>query len=186
MKKFLAILCALAMVLSFSVVAMAETEVTFDDFNTDLYDEDSGMWVTFNDTFEFLRPDWMEAYEITDDLAESNVVYMAGDENGEYLVYVTFFTEDELEGMLSGDVDADTIIAYLVEAGYEDAELVICNDIGTVVYSDTENDQLSMWIPYRDQDETDLFVITFTPASDEDFGPYILNMAATLSLVVEE
>ncbi len=83
MKKLVALLMSLVMLMSVSAVAFA-TEVTFDESTLTI---ECG-WMEFEDGFMYLIPSSWEEAEITDEQAESGIYFaMAGTEGATYVMY---------------------------------------------------------------------------------------------------
>lgn len=159
MKKLLALLLCLIMGLSMSAAVAEEVstiEMVFD-----------GVWVQFEDGFEFYLPaEWVE-YELTEEQNAQGIFYAAGSADGTDLATVSW---QPLEKETTIE-EAQTILAGV----YADAKLVQVNDVGLVAYSDTVNNILNCVA--MDATEPGMYIFSFYPGDDEAFQ----NLAALIA-----
>ena len=174
MKKLIAILCIAAMLFSFSACAFAEAAtkeyVTFSAENVDesLYD---GHWVELSELIDMYLPtDWIGADITEDDVADGLYCLIA---NPDMSAYVSLVIADADTVAEWGVTNMDELAALFVESGYEDAEVIIINDITTVVYTDTDNDTCDIMISLDDGSIAD---ISLYPNSDETMTDSFVNM----------
>ena len=174
MKKLIAILCIAAMLFSFSACASADAAtkeyVTFSAENVDesLYD---GHWVELCELIDMYLPtDWVEIELTEDDIDAGLYCIMANTDMTAYVSIVIADADTVAEWNVS---TMDELAALFVESGYEDAEVIIINDITTVVYTDTDNDSCDIMIGL---DNGGIVDISLYPNSDETMTDSFVNM----------
>ncbi len=127
-------------------------------FTEDMADYD-GAWIMFEDGFKIYLPsDWTQ-FDITDQLAEQGVLYLAGDASGSPYVKVAYLE--------NGDIDSiETLKESLEEAGFSVDKVYNFNGIRGIVYGSTEQ-QIS-GVMFFHPDTTDyLFSVVGYPADKE-------------------
>ena len=153
MKKILALVLALMMALSLSSVLAEATPV---ETVEQLYE---GVWVQFEDGFEFYVPaDWVQ-YETTVEMNAQGIFYMCGTADASYMCSLAW-----------KPLEAETTIeeAYAaMQANYPGANLVDVNGIGIIAYIDAENGLLNCIA--MDAAEPGMYMFAFSPADDEEF-----------------
>lgn len=166
MKKFLVLL--LCLLVSFSMFsAVAETALgTATDVEPIemLFD---GVWVKFEDGFEFYLPsNWVE-YELTQEDYAGGIFYAAGSEDGTYSALIGWsaleaeMTIEELQAALAGV--------------YPDADVVEVNGVALLAFTDTETNLITCIA--MDGTEPGYYMFAFSPADDENFQ----NLAALIA-----
>ena len=175
MKKLIAILMTIAMLCSVSVSAFAATTTEVEEIT----------WADVADTAAEVDPDaafvqiadwnlcmWLPSIFSEQELTDEDI------ENG-YISYLTL--EDESAAvaitMEAVECDLETLQEGALEAGIEEAEVLMINGIKMLVYTDEENDIINAVC--QDEDDVELW-FTFWPASDEGFEAVAYLMIASL------
>ena len=167
MKKLLALI--LCLMLAFSAVGVfaeeAVTEETAAEPIEMLFD---GVWVRFEDGFEFYLPsNWVE-YEVTEEYNAKGLFYAAGSEDMSYAC-VLGWSPMEYDMTIS---ELQTVMA----TKYPDAEAVEVNGVGLVTYVDPENNMLTCLA--LDATEPGFYMFAFSPADDAEFR-YMASLIAS-------
>lgn len=158
MKKILALVLALAMVLA-CVPAMAQSI-------EDLYD---GVWVQFDGGFEVYMPsDWLEV-ELTEEDAAEGFFYSACSADQSVLMMMAW-------APLETQVTLEEL--YEIVAANQPAELLSVNGIGLICAGDFENGTLY----FMGLDGVDLgyYTFLFAPVANEETKAYAAAIAASL------
>lgn len=164
MKKFLALILCLLMALSMTAAVAEEAPAVLAE---ELYE---GVWVQFEDGFEFYLPaGWVE-YELTTEANAMGLFYAAGSEDGVYLCTLGW---QPLEAEVTIE-KAQTLLA----ASYPTATLTDVNGVGMVYYMDEANNTLNFVA--LDGAEPGFYVFAFTPGNDEDFQVLAALIASTI------
>ena len=150
MKKLLALLLCLLM--GFSMTSAFAAEPVGAEL---LYE---GVWVPFEDGFEFYLPaDWV-SYEVDEEMLLSGIAYIAGPEDGSMLATVGWMA-------LEQDMTIEEAQAVLA-VNYPDAAIVEVNGVGLIGYLDAANDTMNCVA--LDNTEPGAYIFSFTPGSNED------------------
>ena len=161
MRKILALVLCLLMALSLSS-AVAETAAPEEMFD--------GVWVQFEDGFEFYIPaNWVQ-FECTEEMLAGGIFFMAGTEDGSYLCTVSWRAleqEATIEQALEG-----------LSTVYPDAAIYEVNGVNIITYVDAESNLLNCVA--LDAAEPGLYIFNFYPAEDEEFQ--LLASAITASI----
>ena len=171
MKKILSLVLCLMML--FTGFAFAE-EAT-DEMPATAEEAYEGVWVQFEDGFELYLPaEWVEI-EVTEEMLEGGIFYVAASPDGAYTCQLAW-TALEAETAIE-DLQAELAVAY------PDATLMVVNEIPMIVYSDAENDMLAAVA--MDAAEPGVYMFCFTPASDADYmvlAGYIISSIRTFDV----
>ncbi len=163
MKKTLAIIIALMMVLP--IAALAEeaqeaytVEITFD-----------GSYVPFEeDGFQIYLPNEWVVYEITPEWEAQGIFFASGSEDGSQVMMLSSFAGEGYE------------YADLVEEMstlYTGVQLITINDIGFVTYDIDESNSSGM-VALNENGNAYNFV--FTPADDADYMALAMQIMASI------
>ena len=165
MKKLLALVMALIMLLSSAAVA---EEIVYEQF----FD---GTWVQFEDGFEIYLPsEWLEL-EVTDEMLEGGIFYAVMSPDGAYTCQMIW-------SALDAEYTYEEALAE-VDAIYPGAELLEVNGIGLICFADAENDILGF--AALDGAEPGLYMFFFTPMADENLQLLASVIASSLRLIEE-
>lgn len=163
MKKFLALILSLMMVLSLGI-ASAETaqhpaEVVYE-----------GAWVRFEDGFEIYLPaEWYE-YECTEEMNANGIFYMAGTEDMSYSCTLGWTP-------LEVDCTIEELHAEVVKV-HPEAVVMDVSGVGLIFYVDAENGLLNYVA--LDATEPGAYLFAFSPANDEVFQVQSAIIASTI------
>ena len=166
MKKVLVLLLVLMMACSmFSAVAenalAGASEV---DPIEMLFD---GVWVKFEDGFEFYLPsNWVE-YELTQEDHANGIFYAAGSEDGTYSALIGW-------SALEAEMTIEELQVALEDV-YPDADVVEVNDVALLAFIDAETNLITCIA--MDGTEPGYYMFAFSPADDENFQ----NLAALIA-----
>ena len=176
MKKFLAAVLVMCMVFSVCAYADTKTELVFDE---DLYD---GMYLTVCEVMDMYLPtdwyDYTEAYSeaLTDD--DMPVGAVVGNEDQTQLLVVSYITAENVTEQL-GVSSLEELKEAFEADDYTDVELIVVNEIDmlTCVIAEKYGDARSVFIP---DSNGGVYVLSFYPASDEDFAAIADNIVASI------
>jgi len=164
MKKLLALILSLMMALS---LTSALAEATPVETVEQLYE---GVWVRFEDGFEFYVPaGWVE-FETTAEMNAQGVFYMCGTEDASYMCLLGWKALEEASTV------EDMYAAMLTQ--YPEANLVDVNGVGIIAYIDAANGLLNCIA--MDAAEPGIYMFSFTPADDEEFQLLASCIASTI------
>ena len=130
-----------------------------------------GVWVQFEDGFEIMLPaNWLEL-EVTDEMLEGGIFYVACSEDGTDTVQLAWSAlENE---MTAQEVQADLVTVY------QDAEVIEVNGIEFIGFTDEANDMLCMCA--LDAAEPGLYMFWFTSSDqDEAFAEIAVAIATSI------
>ena len=186
MKKFLSLLCALALVLSLGTVcfAAAATETATLDYT--MIDEDlEGSWVTFglDDTnlFQLFIPDGFDDMELTDEDYDDGYLWgFSDEEDGRVLLISGTLLEDY------GVTDYEDLATVLYLGGFTDIENFVTNGIHALFTTFTTEDNLTycaVWVSYGDDAA---ICFSFYPCETEEDQALVMNILASLCPPDEE
>jgi len=163
MKKIIALVLCLMMVLSLSA-AVAESPVVAIE---DLYE---GAWVQFEEGFELYLPaDWYQ-FEVDEETLAGGISYVCGTEDLSRSMMLGW-------GALNKEYTLEELHAELVVDNPE-AKIAQANGIGMVLTADMENSQLV--IAALDAAEPGLYTFIFSPIDDEEFVTLAALIASTI------
>ena len=163
MKKILALILCLMMALCLTS-AVAEAPLTLAEQTYE------GVWVQFEDGFEFYLPaEWVE-YELTEEMNAQGLAYCAGSADGAYLCTLGWQPMDA--EMTIEEVQA------LLAANYPTATLTEINGVSMVYYMDEVNNTLNFVA--LDGVEPGFYIFVFTPGDDVEFQALAALIASTI------
>ncbi len=170
MKKVLALILCLLMVLSLSF-ASAETAVpAAEGFSHPCEVLYEGSWIQFEDGFEIYLPaEWYE-FPCTEEMNAEGIFYMAGTEDLSYSCTLAWTP-----------LEADCTIEELhaeIAAVYPESQVMEVNGLGLVCYVDAENNLLNFVA--LDAAEPGAYLFAFSPIDDEVFIVQASLIASTL------
>lgn len=164
MKKLIALLLAMMMVLAVPFAACAEeaeTEMPFE-----------GEWYDLGDYVIYLPVD-LEEVELTDEMSESGIYYALASADKARSIQ---FAYKELEN----EVTTEQLVSGFQESfGEENVFTIEANDMTFVYYVNTENDATCFL--FNDPNALGLYMIVFVPASDGDFMENAGSIIATIA-----
>jgi len=164
MKKILALVLSLMMIFALTTAVAEQTPVVAIE---DLFE---GVWVQFEDGFEFYLPaDWYQA-ELTEEMNAKGIFYAAGTADFSYYCMLGWRP-------LAAEYTVEQLQAELV-VGYPDAAVVEVNGVGLVAYVDAENNLLNCIA--LDATEPGYYMFVFSPADDPDFQTLAALIASTI------
>ncbi len=169
MKKLLTVILSVLLVLC-SVTAMAEENV----ITVDLVE--NGTWVAFDDYgFNVCLPSDWNVLEISEEAAEVGIIFSCQAPDSARSFTIAY---NDLEAAS----DIETIAAGLA-ATYENVQVISINGIPYAAYEIAANDVTG--IVALSQDGTALYQFVFYPASDSEFAPLALQIAASINASTE-
>lgn len=168
MKKLISLfLCMLMLV---SGVVFAEEDVAGPATVEEAFE---GVWVELEEGFQLYLPaEWLEL-EVTDEQAESGVIYSAASEDGALTFQLSW-------SALETETTIDDLRSELA-VDYADAEIVATENATLVRYTDTEND-MNVYV-MLDEADAGIYRLSFCPASDEELSKTAEWIAASISPV---
>lgn len=172
MKKTLTLLLALMMVFAISS-AMAEAAT---DSAIEVPYVENGTAVPFTDhNFQITLPsDWL-VLEVTEEQAATGIIYSCANPEGTRTFTIAFTQFDAA-------TELDAVAAELA-AVYPDVQTLTINEIPFVTYSIAENDITGL--ATLDAAGTGMYQFVFYPASDAEYGPLALQIAASITTITK-
>ena len=182
MKKFLSLLCALALVLSLGTVcfAAASTETLTLDYS--MVDEDKypGDWVRFtlngSDLFDLYLPEGLEEQDLTDEDIDNGMLWCYADEEG----HVFFISGIMLEDY--GVTDFADLSAALKLGGFKELQYFLTNELGGLFGMYTTEEDITYCAVWVGWDDDAAIMFTFYPCETAEDQEYVNNMICSLSL----
>lgn len=171
MKKLIALMMAIAMLLTMSCAALAD-EINWADYEAAAaeIDPDGALMQVADYSLAMWVPSIFTEQELTEEnIAEGYISVLApADESAAIIIMKDEGVEADLEAWQQG----------FIEAGYEDAEVDVINGVQALTYSDKENDMAC--VLYKIVDSNEVLQFSFAPMSDEGFAALAFYMAASL------
>lgn len=163
MKKILAILVALMMVLPIAALAEEDqqaytVEITFD-----------GSYIPFEeDGFQIYLPNEWIVFEITPEWEEQGIYFASGSEDGSQIMMLS---------MMAGEGYELTNLAEEMSVSFTGVQIITINDIGFVTYDIDESNSSGM-VALNENGSAYNFV--FTPADDADYMTLAMQIMASI------
>lgn len=192
MKRTISTALALLMTVSMASAAWAEEDaagstpdnpVVFDyaDIDESVYD---GVWVDTELGFDVFIPEDWDVSEITDEMAESGIAFVAGEDEetggANMVITVTELPEDQAYDL---ETLGEELAGSMTSAMYADL-----NGIPAVIFENEDTETSGFAIPIDDEDGSYLVtgVISGPEGGYEEFSPSILNMIMSVSPYEDE
>lgn len=180
MKKFLALMMTLAMLLV-SASAFGEA-YTYTEYNYDetLFTDIGGEWIAMEGLgLMFYLPDIYLSAEIPETLAQIGTVGLFGTADGSSVLNIACGPAVDLNGNALTSVEE--LAAYYTSVGATNVDIILVNDIPVVTSLLSENDMLGYSVFFEDSTQC---ILSFTPASDANTA--LMGGLTITSLMVAE
>lgn len=171
MKKLIALMMSIAMLLTMSCAALAD-EINWTDYESAAaeIDPDGALMQVADYNLVMWVPSIFSEQELTEEnIADGYIsVLSTADESASIIIMKDEGVEADLETWCQG----------FIEAGYNDAEIDVINGVQALTYSDSESDMAC--VLYKIEDSNEVLQFSFMPMSDEGFAAVAFCMAASL------
>ena len=178
MKKILALVLSLVMLVCAS--AFAETAYTYSEYAYDesLFAEVGGEWVALDGLgLMFYLPDVYLTAELPQQLADAGVIAAFATEDSSSVFTVSYGPAVDTEG--NAVTTIEDLAAYYTAIGATNVDVIIVNGIPAVTSLIEANDFLNYTVFFSDSTQC---VFSFTPASDSNTALLAGLMITSLSV----
>ena len=171
MRKIFALMLAALMLLG-TTEALAEQATT--ENAVEVAPVENGVAVPFEDyNFQIMLPGDWNMLEVSDEDAQTGVIYKCANPESTRALTIAYTELDEATDMAG--VEAE------LAAVYENVQALTINDISFVSYDIAEQDVTG--IVTLGGSGVGLYQFVFYPASDADYGPLALQIAASITSI---
>lgn len=171
MKRILSLFLTLMLVIGVTG-AMAEQAAAGDPIEVPVVE--NGTVVPFADyNFQVTLPSDWNVLEITEEQAASGVIYSCANPESTRSFTIAYTKLDEA-------TDLNAVASELADS-YQNVQTLTINDIPFVTYDIAENDVTG--IVTLGSSGVGLYQFVFYPASDEEYGPLALQIAASIAAI---